>query len=642
MRASVSLPGVFQPFELKGHEYVDGGVVENLPTRTVHDMQADVVLADSLPLAPVAQGDLGSILGVLQRSFVVGIEAAEREQRKNADVVMIPDITGFSANDYVKAPELAKRGYAIAEQHRDDLLKYAISDADWSAYLAHRASLRRSPAGPVLRVRIDAPTRSATLAIQRLFAPLVNQPVDTAKIEAILDQVRADGGYDADYTVGYETPQEIAAQVAGKVPVPTGTVDVPVVTDPGKVPTDAKATQLKVPGAPNPKINAETTSVVPGAEARPGAPGQAATRPVTAESLADLATRPVILVHVAAKKNGPPFLLLGANLQTQTTAFTRATVEGILLNQNFFSYESELRTTFKLGYLTQLGTEYFHPFNPLSSPEHTVFIAPHASLLRQPFPIYSDQVHLANRQFQSLSAGADLGWTNQRTQELRAGIDFSHIHWLQGIGVDGAPNIVGDAQRARLRYEYDTQDRALVPQFGLHFIAESAFLYSAVDSRNAPQLFGRGSYAHRFSLHRTPADEVAKHDPNRGHEVFVLAGEAGTMFNRSVADPFRFTLGGPFRLSASAIDQYRATDYFFVEPALLRRIAQLPQPLGESIYIGGGFEFGQIHAPNLRTITREDAYFGVVAETPLGVITIAPAIGSNGERKLVFTLGKLF
>ena len=32
----------------------------------------------------------------------------------------------------------------------------------------------------------------------------------------------------------------------------------------------------------------------------------------------------------------------------------------------------------------------------------------------------------------------------------------------------------------------------------------------------------------------------------------------------------------------------------------------------------------------------------IVAETPLGIITFAPAIGDDGHRKLVFTLGKLF
>ena len=114
------------------------------------------------------------------------------------------------------------------------------------------------------------------------------------------------------------------------------------------------------------------------------------------------------------------------------------------------------------------------------------------------------------------------------------------------------------------------------------------------------------------------------------------------MFNRDVAQPFRFTLGGPLRLSASAIDEYRGTDYFLIEPAFLRRVAKLPDPLGQSIYVGAAYEAGQMHAPNLSTVTRQDLFFGIVAETPLGVFTLGPAVGTDDHRKFVFTLGKLF
>ena len=62
---------------------------------------------------------------------------------------------------------------------------------------------------------------------------------------------------------------------------------------------------------------------------------------------------------------------------------------------------------------------------------------------------------------------------------------------------------------------------------------------------------------------------------------------------------------------------------------LLRRVAKLPSPLGQSIYLGGAYEAGQMRSPDGRTITRQDVYFGVVAETPLGLITIAPAIGDD-------------
>jgi NTE family protein len=54
------------------------------------------------------------------------------------------------------------------------------------------------------------------------------------------------------------------------------------------------------------------------------------------------------------------------------------------------------------------------------------------------------------------------------------------------------------------------------------------------------------------------------------------------------------------------------------------------------------YEAGQMRAPDMRPITRQDFSFGIVAETPLGVITLTPAIGDDGHRKFVFTLGKLF
>ena len=648
VRASVSLPGVFQPFSLNGHEYVDGGVLENLPTATVRDMQPDVVLAVSLPLEPVSGGELNSILGLLGRSFSVAIEGAERQQRKLADVVLMPDLKGFSATDYLKTNDLAKRGYDAAESHRAELLKYALSDADWQAYLTHRKSLVRGPAAPVLRVRVAAPNPSATLAVQRLFAPLVNQPVDTRKIEALLDQVRADGRYEADYTVGYESTAQYQAQQAGARPLPQGTVAVPVATDKSHAPPPPSEKSYdpnagSAGGAmPNPNGKAETP-VNPDIAAtladRPGAHGLANTQASTDASLADIPDRPILLVTVTDKKTGPPFLLLGANVQAQAAGITKATLEGILLDQDLGGYGAELRTHVRLGYLTDLNTEYFRPITYFANPNHVFFVAPRAGLLREPFPIFQNQTRISERQLQRFSVGGDLGLTNLRNGELRAGIDFAHINWGRQIGEDTLPNLVGQTERARLQYSFNTQDSALVPRFGIHLTSEAAFLYSSVGSQNAPQLSTQLSFAHRLTA-LPPAD--TPNASNRNFTVFVVDGEFGTMFHRNVAEPFRYTLGGPIRLSASALDQYRGTDYVLLEPAILRRIAHLPQPLGQSIYIGGALEAGLISAPNRSLLNREDIFLGLVAETPLGVITFGPAVGTNGERKFVFTLGKLF
>jgi NTE family protein len=53
----------------------------------------------------------------------VGIEINEARQRKLADVVIMPDIKGFTATDYSKTVELAARGYAATEEHKAELMK---------------------------------------------------------------------------------------------------------------------------------------------------------------------------------------------------------------------------------------------------------------------------------------------------------------------------------------------------------------------------------------------------------------------------------------------------------------------------------------------------------------------------------------
>ena len=560
VRASVSLPGVYRPFEMNGHEFVDGGVLDNLPTRTIHDMHADVTIAVSIPLLPVSKGQLDSILGVLQRSFSVAIEENERQSRKLADVLIEPDLNGFGGGDFLKTADLAARGYAAAEQNKAALLKYALNDTQWAEYLRSRASRIRANPGNVLRVQVKAPDPGTTHAVEQLFQPVVDKPMNTDAVEALLADVRSDGRYDADYTVTYEAPP-------------------------------------------------------------------------SSDHLGDQADRPTILVTVANKKTGPPFLQVGVNAAAETSATPRPTIEAILLDQDLGGYGSELRSRITAGWMNEFDSEYFRklPGPPIggSTVEGAklgeLFIAPRAQFMREPFYIYQDQIRLSERQLQSTGGGFDFGWSNQRTQELRLGWEADYIRWQTEIGSDNLPDVFGAMQKARLRYVYDNQDRALVPQYGMRLVMQAGYLYNAVASPNAPQITAEASVAHAF-----------------GKNIGIFSLDSGTMFNRNVAQPFRFTLGGPARLAASAFDEYRGTDYFLLSPAFLRRIASLPAPLGQSIYLGAAYEAGQMRAPDTRTITRQDIYFGLAAETPLGVITLAPAIGDDGHRKFVFTLGKLF
>jgi NTE family protein len=332
--------------------------------------------------------------------------------------------------------------------------------------------------------------------------------------------------------------------------------------------------------------------------------------------------RPIILVTVADKKTGPPFLNIGFNLAAQTSGVTRATVSTVFLYQDLGNYGSELRAKVDFGFLTHAEAEYYRKLD-----YGGFFVAPRIDFTHTPYYIYnSANYRLSERQAQFAGGGGDFGWGDNRRQELRAGWQFENVQWSTTTGSDGMPDYSGNSQRVRVRYVFDSQDRALVPHYGIRTETEFGYLYATPNSPSTPTFYSRFEAAHTF-------DEK---------NLILASAEGGTLFNHAVAQPFRYTLGGPLRLSASAIDQYRGTDYFLFTPGYLRRLAKLPAPLGQSIYVGGTYEFGQMRAPDAATITRQDIYFGVVAETPFGVFTFAPAVGTNGAVKFTFTVGRLF
>ena len=541
VRASASIPGIFRPFELNGHEYVDGAILHNLPTPEVKAMRADVVIAVSLPLAPVGKGDLDSILGVLQRAFAVGIEANEAQERKLANVVIMPDVSKFTANDYLKTDELARQGYLAAEAHKDELLKYAVSDAEWADYLARKKAKERPPAEDVIQVKVQAPNPQLAAVVHTIFQPVIGKPANPDEIEKLLAEVRSDGRYDADYTVGYADPTS---------------------------------------------------------------------------------NNPIILVDVNDKKTGPPFLTLGLNLKAQTGGVTQATLGTILNYQDVGGYGSNFSAKIDLGFLTRLEGEYYWKPRPLGS----YFVAPRAGLTRRPYYIYQGDYRISERQSQFAGVAGDVGWTDGKYQELRVGTDYENVQWTTTTGSDGLPAYAGNSLLTGVHYVFDNQDRALVPRFGVRVLGSAGYQYTGGGSHSAPRLTGQVEWAETLSTKNT----------------FLLNAEGGTYFHRNVAQPYRFTLGGPLRLAASASDQWRGTEYWLATPGYLRRVAQLPAPLGQSIYVGGTFEVGQVRAPDGPTITRGDIYLGLVAETPFGVITLAPAVGNHNEHKFTFTLGKFF
>jgi NTE family protein len=99
VRASSSVPGVFQPVKINGREYVDGGLVSPVPVKAARDMGADFVIAVDISSRPV-HGSTASTVDVLLQTFAIMGQSIGRYELRGADVVIRPQTTGIKSTDF--------------------------------------------------------------------------------------------------------------------------------------------------------------------------------------------------------------------------------------------------------------------------------------------------------------------------------------------------------------------------------------------------------------------------------------------------------------------------------------------------------------------------------------------------------------
>lgn len=106
MRASMSIPGVFRPYEVGGRTLVDGGIVDNLPVGLARELGADIVIAvECRSPGPESVEGLGSPLAIAAQSANLMITRNMAPGRADADVYVKADLRGFSIAGYADAAD---------------------------------------------------------------------------------------------------------------------------------------------------------------------------------------------------------------------------------------------------------------------------------------------------------------------------------------------------------------------------------------------------------------------------------------------------------------------------------------------------------------------------------------------------------
>ena len=99
VRASSSVPGVFQPVTIGKYHFVDGGIVSPVPVDAVRQLGADIVIA--VDISNKARGQKpGDMLGTLGQSIAIMGQKLGQAELARADVIIRPQVLDIGSADF--------------------------------------------------------------------------------------------------------------------------------------------------------------------------------------------------------------------------------------------------------------------------------------------------------------------------------------------------------------------------------------------------------------------------------------------------------------------------------------------------------------------------------------------------------------
>ncbi len=129
VRASMNLPGVFEPVEYRHRALVDGAVVDYLPVNNARNMGADYVIASVTPF-DFSSKTPTTILGYVNRVNDVRAAAMIEESSRQADFVLTNRVLGTGTLELKKLHQAGevgiKEAYSKLGVLQEDLLLFAL------------------------------------------------------------------------------------------------------------------------------------------------------------------------------------------------------------------------------------------------------------------------------------------------------------------------------------------------------------------------------------------------------------------------------------------------------------------------------------------------------------------------------------
>jgi NTE family protein len=549
MRATMSLPLVFPPVEVDGRVLIDGGTMNNVPADVVRHMGADRVIAINVGDLSNPDGLSHTMFGVAGHTLDAMMRASTRRALAAADVTVHVPLGKYGSLDWRRAGELIEEGYRAAEAARDQLLPFAVSEAEFERWRRERQGRRRTelPAPGFLALEGFASGDAKRLEV--LLAPHVGRPIDERALERDIAIV---AGLDRYQTVTW------------------------------------------------------------------------ALRPDAARGVG-------LLVRGRVKPYGPPFMMLGVNLENTTSSDFRITATARYLTFDTVGSGSELRIDGTLGSDPSLAAALYRPIGPTP-----LFVAPYAAAGRATFNLIEEDAVIARYDLTTARLGLNVGVNLGARSDVRLGGFIGRTTASIDVGDPRFPELRGKETGAELVWRLDTQDSPVVPSTGVLSQVRLSRIFNGPDI-----IVDEQAFAYDTALTQLSASANHFWSVGPANRLFVSGG-VGTSFDAVPLPTNQFALGMPFRLGAYDAGELRGRHSYVVSGGYLRRVGRLPDFMGGPVFAGAWLENGDAFDEWEQAGLRTHGAAGLVLDTLVGPMILAGAWSFDGRWRTYVAIGRAF
>jgi len=198
LRASMSIPTAFSPFELNNRLMIDGGIINNFPVDLMKERYKGIVIGVDIQKGLMPIQNIESFASVLNQLSTILDLKRFNSNKSLCDIYIHPNIDGYSTMSFnaEAVDTLIRRGEQAARQMIPELKKYACEELYNCRLNSNNSSILKNTIFKVKEITVIGQKRNSPLYIRQKLGIEIGKPFTLDLLKFGIDKLYATNEYD--------------------------------------------------------------------------------------------------------------------------------------------------------------------------------------------------------------------------------------------------------------------------------------------------------------------------------------------------------------------------------------------------------------------------------------------------------------